>query len=136
MGDCWTLSRNYPIEFVERWEECKIILGPKLYRRYWYDTSLTNQHLFRAYVLYFIITCLMPNDSGNLVNLKWLSLLDKSPQGVGQYSWGSTCLAMVYRSLCGAAVYGVNKMEGCIILLQAWAYSIMSCIAPVPTHPT
>jgi len=65
-----------------------------------------------------------------------LQLLDKSPQVVGQYSWGSACLAMVYRSLCGAAIYGVNRMEGCIILLQAWAYSRMSCIAPMPRDPT
>jgi len=57
----------------------------------------TVQNLFRAYVLYWIDTRLMPNYSGNLIHLKWLQLLDKSPQEVGQYSWGSTYLAMVYK---------------------------------------
>jgi len=95
----------------------------------------SDLHLFRTYVFYLIGTRLMPNYTGNLVHLKWLPLLNKSPQEVGQYSWGSACLAVVYRSLCEAAEFGVNKFEGCTLLLQAWAYSRMICIAPVPRNP-
>jgi len=74
--------------------------------------------MFRVYVLYLIGSRLMPTSSGNLVHLSFLQLLDKSPVEVGQYSWGSTCLAMLYRSLCGGAIYGTGDMSGCTILLQ------------------
>ena len=61
------------------------------------------QHLFRAYVLYLIGTRLMPNYLENLIHLKWLSLLVKSPQEVEQYNWGSACLATLY--LCVTLQY-------------------------------
>ncbi|XP_039687054.1 uncharacterized protein [Medicago truncatula] len=95
----------------------------------------TTLHLFRAYVLYLIGSRIMPNNSGNLVHLSFLQLLDKSPEEVGQYSWGSACLATLYRSLCDGAIYGNTEMPGCTILLQAWAWSRMSCLAPVPRIP-
>lgn len=95
----------------------------------------TTLHMFRAYVLYLIGSRIMPNNSGNLVHLSFLQLLDKSPEEVGQYSWGSACLATLYRSLCDGAIYGNTEMPGCTILLQAWAWSRMSCLAPVPRIP-
>ena len=76
-------------------------------------------HMFRAYVLYLIGSRIMPNSSGNLVHLSFLQLLDKSLEEVGQYSWGSACLATLYRSLCDGAIYGTSDMLGCTILLQA-----------------
>jgi len=58
-----------------------------------------------------------------------------NPEEVGQYSWGSAYLATLYRSLCDGAIYGTSDMPGCTILLQAWAWSRMSCLAPVPRIP-
>lgn len=77
----------------------------------------------------------MPNYTGNLVHLKWLPLLVKSPQEVGQYSWGLACLATLNRSMCHTVIYGANEMHVCTILLQAWAWSRMLFIAPVSRHP-
>jgi len=77
----------------------------------------------------------MPNYTRNLVHLKWLPLLVKSPQEVGQYSWGSACLVTLYRSLCNAAIYGANEMPWCILLLHTWAWSRMLCITPMPKQP-
>jgi len=95
----------------------------------------TTLHMFRVYVIYLIGSRLMPTSSGNLVNLSFLQFLDKSPKEVGQYSWGSVSLAMLYRSLCDGAIYGTIDMPGCTILLQAWAWSRMTCLAPVPRQP-
>lgn len=92
----------------------------------------TEEFAFRVYLLYIIGKFLMPNNSGGLVHLKWLSLLVKSPEEIGEYSWGSACLATLYRAMCDAAVYSSKDIGGCTILLQAWAWSRMVCIAPVP----
>lgn len=92
----------------------------------------TVEFAFRVYVLYMIGKVLMPNNSGNLVHLKWLPIVNKTPYEIGQYSWGSAVLATLYRALCDGAVNGCKDIGGCTILLQAWAYSRMTCIAPVP----
>jgi len=87
---------------------------------------------FRVYCLYIIGTLLMPDTTGNKVHIKWLALLDKNPEEIGEYSWGSACLAWLYRGMCDAAHTQVHDVPGCTLLIQAWAYSRILAIAPVP----
>ncbi|RDY05895.1 Serine/threonine-protein phosphatase 7 long form-like protein, partial [Mucuna pruriens] len=69
----------------------------------------------------------MPDKSSNKVHIIYLSLLTN-------FSHGSTCLATLYRKLCHATSPYANVMGGCIILLQSWAWYLMSFIAPMVNH--
>ncbi|GAU11333.1 hypothetical protein TSUD_343240 [Trifolium subterraneum] len=88
---------------------------------------------FRVYLLHFIGSFLMPDSSSNRVSVKYLPLL-RDPETVRQYSWGSTCLAALYRGLCvvadtSAKSKEVNGITGCGFLLQAWAQFRIKCFA-------
>ncbi|XP_057740314.1 serine/threonine-protein phosphatase 7 long form homolog [Arachis stenosperma] len=48
------------------------------------------------------------------------------------YSWGSACLAHLYRALCRASRYDTKEMDGPLNLLFVWAWERMPCLAPVP----
>lgn len=91
-------------------------------------------YFFRVYCLYLIGKLLFPDSNSNLVHIKWLAILDKDPVEIGTYSWGSACLAYLYRGLCDGAYNGVHKVAGCTQLVQAWAYSRITNIAPVPRN--
>ncbi|XP_039123408.1 serine/threonine-protein phosphatase 7 long form homolog [Dioscorea cayenensis subsp. rotundata] len=75
----------------------------------------------RAYILRLIGCVLMPDMSQNRVHLKWLPLL-RDFTDAGKYSWGSACLATLYRSLCRASNKDMKNISGSIILLQSWAW--------------
>ncbi|QHO40936.1 uncharacterized protein DS421_5g141400 [Arachis hypogaea] len=48
------------------------------------------------------------------------------------YSWGSACLAHLYRALCRASRYDTKEMDGPLNLLFVWAWERMPFLAPVP----
>jgi hypothetical protein len=75
----------------------------------------------------------MPDTSGSSVHLKYLVPL-KDFSKIGEYSWGSACLAVLYSNLCQASNKNASNIGGCLILLQAWTWSRMSIIAPVVRH--
>ncbi|RYQ89412.1 hypothetical protein Ahy_B09g096080 isoform A [Arachis hypogaea] len=50
------------------------------------------------------------------------------------YSWGSACLAHLYRALCRASRYDTKEMDSSLNLLFVWAWERMSCIARVPRY--
>ena len=47
------------------------------------------------------------------------------------YSWGSACLAWLYRELCRASDRGTSKIGGCLLLVQYWVWARFSylCLA-------
>lgn len=96
------------------------------------ESPETLVYHFRAYCLYLIGSVLFPDKTGNLVHIKWLAMLEKEPIEIGTYSWGSACLSCLYRGMCDAAYKGVHDIMGCTILIQAWAYSRITCMAPKP----
>ncbi|KAK1377688.1 hypothetical protein POM88_024432 [Heracleum sosnowskyi] len=51
-------------------------------------------------------------------------------------AWGSAVLAFLYRELCKACKIGVRENVGCLILLQLWAWTRLSTLAPVPRGPS
>jgi hypothetical protein len=67
------------------------------------------------------------------VHLKYLVPL-KDFSKIGEYSWGSAWLAVLYSNLCQASNKNASNIGGCLILLQAWTWSRMSIIAPVVRH--
>ncbi|XP_073224747.1 serine/threonine-protein phosphatase 7 long form homolog [Cicer arietinum] len=73
-----------------------------------------------AYILELIGGILMPDKSHNRVHIMWLHLL-RDLRETGQYSWGSACLATLYRELCRASEPGVMSIGGCLHLLQTYS---------------
>lgn len=87
-----------------------------------------QQHC-RAYLLRLIGGLVIPDKSCNRVHLMYLPLL-KHIQRVRLYSWGSACLANLYRQMCRATAPSYACMGGCTLLLQSWVWYRMSFIAP------
>ena len=83
----------------------------------------------RAYIMYMIGSTLIPDKSRNRVHLMYLNLL-RDLNNTKKYSWGSACLANLYRELCRASSEFGKAMGGCVILLQSWAWYYMPFIAP------
>ncbi|XP_028186517.1 protein MAIN-LIKE 2-like [Glycine soja] len=88
----------------------------------------------RAYIMYMIGSALIPSKSGNRVHLMYLNLL-RDLNNTKKYSWGSACLANLYRELCRASSEVGKSMSGCVILLQSWAWYHMPFIAPRVPRP-
>jgi hypothetical protein len=80
------------------------------------------QHL-RAYLLYFFGKFLLPDTSGDRVHTMYLPLLENL-ETIRSYSWGSACLASLYRGLCDVTTSQKESptISGCVLLLQAWAH--------------
>ncbi|XP_057760822.1 protein MAIN-LIKE 1-like [Arachis stenosperma] len=68
------------------------------------------------------------------VHWKFLPLL-RDFASIGQYSWGSACLAHLYRALCRASRYNCKEMDGPITLLLGWAWMRMPYLSPLPREP-
>ncbi|XP_025703177.1 serine/threonine-protein phosphatase 7 long form homolog [Arachis hypogaea] len=80
---------------------------------------------------------------GCCIKLTWLQDLKEniqltdeiSIQSIGQYSWGSACLAHLYRALCRASRYNCKEMDGPITLLLGWAWIRLPYLSPLPREP-
>ncbi|RYR79727.1 hypothetical protein Ahy_A01g004542 [Arachis hypogaea] len=72
--------------------------------------------------------------SGAAVHWKFLPLL-RNFGGIIQFSWGSTCLAHLYRSLCRATRVDCKKIDGPLTLLLTWAWIRLPFLAPIPGNP-
>ena len=72
----------------------------------------TCHHIYLGFKLSYLI----PEKSGNRVHLMYLNLL-RDFDNIKKYSWGSACLANLYRELCRASLEVGSVMGGCDILL-------------------
>nr|KYP59423.1 Serine/threonine protein phosphatase 7 long form isogeny [Cajanus cajan] len=88
----------------------------------------------RAYILGLIGGVLMSDKIDNKVYLLYLSLLINLRR-TRRYSWGSACLAMLYREMYRATNVTSKTMGGCASLLQSWASHRMPYIAPICRVP-
>ncbi|RYR13235.1 hypothetical protein Ahy_B04g070341 isoform F [Arachis hypogaea] len=52
-----------------------------------------------------------------------------------KYSWGSACLAHLYRALCRASRYNCKEIDGPLTLLLVWAWFRLPYLSPVPREP-
>ncbi|KAE8728129.1 Glucose-1-phosphate adenylyltransferase large subunit 1 [Hibiscus syriacus] len=85
-------------------------------------------------ILQLIGGLLMPDKSRNLVHCMWLRHLSDFCLA-GSFSWGSTVLALLYREMCGATDYRRNAIDGCLLLLQSWAWYRLPFLCPVVKNP-
>jgi len=84
----------------------------------------------RTYILGLIGGVLMPDRTNNKVHLMYLTFLTNL-RITTRYSWGSACLAVLYRELCRSTYVKVKTMGGCASLLQSWAwYHMPYMLAP------
>ena len=74
----------------------------------------------RCYILTLLADTIFTNKSGDKVHTMWLQMLSdlRNPP---QYSWGSTCLAWLYRELYKAIDIGTSQIGGALLLVQYWA---------------
>lgn len=75
------------------------------------------QRYARAYILCIIGGLLLPNKTGDAVQLMYLPLL-RDLQYTSRLSWGSAALAVLYRQLCRGSRQGVHEIAGPLVLLQ------------------
>nr|XP_025702998.1 serine/threonine-protein phosphatase 7 long form homolog [Arachis hypogaea] len=96
--------------------------------------EISIQRYVKCHIMLLIGTILFGDKSGAGVHWKFLPLL-RDFASIGQYSWGSACLAHLYRVLCRASRYNCKEMGGPITLLLSWAWMRMPYLSPVPREP-
>ena len=92
----------------------------------------------KIYILLLISCFLFPNKSQNLMHCCWVQFVGNL-ETCNNYSWGSACLANLYRCMCKASYKGVKSIGGCVLLMNIWAFWHIPLIAPmsyqVPEYP-
>ncbi|RYR08133.1 hypothetical protein Ahy_B05g075685 [Arachis hypogaea] len=92
------------------------------------------QMYVKCHIMLLFGTILFADKSGTAVHWKFLPLL-RNFGGIIQFSWGSACLAHLYRSLCRATRVDCKEMDGPLTLLVAWAWIRLPFLAPIPGNP-
>ncbi|XP_072066942.1 serine/threonine-protein phosphatase 7 long form homolog [Arachis hypogaea] len=92
------------------------------------------QRYVKCHIMLLFGMILFGDKSGAAVHWKFLPLL-RDFGSIGQYSWGSACLAHLYRSLCRASRFDCKEIDGPLTLLLAWAWLRLPHLAPVPREP-
>ncbi|XP_058771856.1 protein MAIN-LIKE 2-like [Vicia villosa] len=81
---------------------------------------------------------LFPDKSHNVLHSSWFKFV-KDFDECGKYSWGSACLAYLYRELCKACRVGCMSLGGCSLILAVWTYYRIPRLAPrseiAPSYP-
>ncbi|KAL4350252.1 hypothetical protein AHAS_Ahas10G0123400 [Arachis hypogaea] len=96
--------------------------------------DLSIQRYVKCHIMLLIGTILFGDKSGAAVHWKFLPLL-RDFASIGHYSWGSACLAHLYRGLCRASRYNCKEIDGPITLLLAWAWLRLPYLSPIPREP-
>ncbi|CAN1145583.1 Serine/threonine-protein phosphatase 7 long form homolog [Linum perenne] len=74
---------------------------------------------------------LFPNKSTRYMHLMWLPLLANF-NNAATLSWGSACLAWLYRELCRASHAVAEQISGAYFILQIWAWEHFPIISRTP----
>ncbi|RYQ82969.1 hypothetical protein Ahy_B10g101578 [Arachis hypogaea] len=74
------------------------------------NDEISIQRYVRCHIMLLIGTILFGDKSGAGVHWKFLPLL-RDFVNIGQYSWGSACLAHLYRALCRASRYNFELID-------------------------
>ncbi|QHO30719.1 uncharacterized protein DS421_8g235610 [Arachis hypogaea] len=95
------------------------------------DTEESIRRYVRCQIFCLLGSTLFTDKSTAYAHAKYLPLL-RDFERIHTYSWGSACLAHLYRALCRASRYDTKEMDGPLNLLFVWAWERMPCLAPVP----
>ncbi|RYR79898.1 hypothetical protein Ahy_A01g004690 [Arachis hypogaea] len=88
----------------------------------------------KCHIMLLFGKVIFTDKSGAGVHWKFLPLLRNFGQII-QFSWGSACLAHLYRSLCRATRVDCKEMDGPLTLLVSWAWIRLPFLAPIPGNP-
>ncbi|QHO11763.1 uncharacterized protein DS421_15g501010 [Arachis hypogaea] len=97
------------------------------------DTEESIRRYVRCQIFCLLGSTLFTDKSTAYAHAKYLPLL-RDFERIHTYSWGSACLAHLYRALCRASRYDTKEMDGPLNLLFVWAWERMPCISPAPRH--
>ncbi|RYQ79176.1 hypothetical protein Ahy_Scaffold6g107878 [Arachis hypogaea] len=89
------------------------------------------QRYVKCHIMLLFTTVLFGDKFGASMHWKFLPLLCNFGS-IRQYSWGSACLAHLYKSLCRASHFDCKKIDGLLTLLLTWAWMRLPHLAPVP----
>ncbi|XP_052110387.1 serine/threonine-protein phosphatase 7 long form homolog [Arachis duranensis] len=92
------------------------------------------QRYVKCHIMLLFGTVMFGDKSGVGVHWKFLPLL-RNFAGIIQFSWGSACLAHLYRALCRATRVDCKEIDGPLTLLLAWAWIRLPFLAPIPSNP-
>ncbi|QHN79326.1 uncharacterized protein DS421_19g669100 [Arachis hypogaea] len=92
------------------------------------------QRYVKCHIMLLFGTVMFGDKSGAGVHWKFLPLL-RNFAGIIQFSWGSACLAHLYRALCRATRVDCKEIDGPLTLLLAWAWIRLPFLAPIPSNP-
>ncbi|QHO45585.1 uncharacterized protein DS421_6g180220 [Arachis hypogaea] len=92
------------------------------------------QMYVKCHIMLLFGTVMFGDKVTSVVHWKFLPLLRNFRQII-QFSWGSACLAHLYRSLCRATRVGSKEMDGPLILLLTWAWIRLPFLGPIPGNP-
>ncbi|XP_057723916.1 serine/threonine-protein phosphatase 7 long form homolog [Arachis stenosperma] len=100
--------------------------------------QLTDENSMQRYVKCHIMlllgTILLGDKSGASVHWKFLPLL-RDFHSISNFSWGSACLAHLYRSLCRASCFDCKEIDGPLTLLLGWFWIRLPYLAPPTREP-
>ena len=94
------------------------------------DAAEVDVHRYaRCYILALLADTIFADKSGDRVHMMWLQMLSdlRNPR---QYSWGSACLAWLYKELCRATDRGASQIGGALLLVQYWAWFRFPFLCP------
>ena len=92
-------------------------------------TEIQIHQYARCYILALLGDKLFMDKSGDRVHLMFLEFL-RNLCDPPQYSWGSGCLAWLYRELCRASEKGASQIGGACTLVQYWAWARLPFLCP------
>ena len=75
----------------------------------------------RRYILALLVDTIFADKSGDRVHTMWLQML-RDLRNPPQYSWGSACLAWLYKELYKAIDRSASQIGGALLLVQYWAW--------------
>ena len=83
----------------------------------------------RCYILALLANTIFVDKSGDRFHTMWLQML-RDLHNPPQYSWGSACLAWLYKELCRANDRGASQIGGALLLVQYWAWFRFPFLCP------
>ncbi|RYR14533.1 hypothetical protein Ahy_B04g071126 [Arachis hypogaea] len=98
------------------------------------DDNIQIQRYVKCHIMLLFGTVIFRDKSAARVHWKFLPLL-RNFSGIIQFSWGSACLAHLYRALCRATRVDCKEIDGPLTLLLTWAWIQLPFLAPIPGNP-
>ena len=92
-------------------------------------TEIQIHQYARCFILALLGDTLFVDKSGDRVHLMFLHFM-RNLHDPPQYSWGSGCLAWLYRELCRASEKGASQIGGACTLVQYWAWARLPFLCP------